>query len=1247
MGEEKTKKVEFEEFLKHEKTVVPIPDDQLSLSKPLSIIQNSVLARVETEKRLALIKAWEESEKSKAENKAYKKFSAIEAWESSKKASVEAQLKKMEEKFEKKKAEYAEMMNNKAAEIHKAAEEDRAIIEAKRGEDFLKVEESDIRSTEKRSAATAPLKTTFVDSSIKFSMEAVQQGKPKRLAKLLWTSNLRSVETSFVDPASYGNAFELENFLAASPLMENEDNDWETVEDLFRTGDRGKVELISSSTRGFVVSFGSLIGFLPYRYLAARWKFLAFESWLRRKGLDPFTHKHNTGVKGNSGFHKILGPDIVREVDMDISPDMKAGDLLRIYDQEKLKFLSSFVGQKIKLNVLMADRRSRRLIFSMMPKEKEEMIEKKRCLMAKLSIGDVVKCCIKKITYFGIFVEVQGVPALIHLKEVSWDATLDSASYFKLGQVLDAKVHQLDFSLERIFLSLKENMVYVASMCENKYKLLAQSGNNMQESRSSEKLPPEMVAGNSPEWLPAGWNEQFQVKNGRKMKYYYKKKTGQKFYSKKDVIRYVERGNPCCGTPQQKIKDNKTSSENKPMPPEMETNETPEWLPHGWIMEMKTSNSSSVTGRKYKCYIDQLTGRKFYSKPQVFEYLKTVKSDSCASQQKKKPKLGELTRGKTSLKQEGSQNKETLEGRSCTSKQNQIGFGKQSVKEYYTDPVSGYVFRSQKDALRYLESGDINRCALKPKKRDELEFLNGETSLPSAANVHQLGQHATSRQLFEGLENCDKSSLETIDDDGLQKRQCLSVSTDAMITSTRSGKHTLDNGIEDCAETKESNHPSSSPLPRTEGSERKLGEMVCAENGTSSSLSTEMAREEKLSNNVSGNSNDRKLHIIVSKSKKKIVLSLPRRSSKRLVGIEPDLAVDLMLGERVLRDAARKSGEHEAKPSLGALNNVVLSAPQLFETLSETDSGYNTFTGPKATSNVEQSNRSMEPLENKAAPGERVGTENGTGSTSTEILREQNLAENGMGKNSSSKVQNGSSKPKKEKAVSLPRRSSKRLVGLKPEMEVNLALSEQVLRAEARKSVEAKAKPFLGTLNSAPQLLEIVLERDIAHHDLTGTEAPSSVERSEKPLEDQAVPEDQRVRQATEKKDAENLETPLLYPFDDSWSDPCLEFAFKTLTGAIPIEDNIAIQGYFQQQVDTSNPQTDGCLSLPEIGLPNFFQSDISSNFAATGKPVSVPHLPANGTFPAPGNVSLPSRSGAPQPPRLEGNNEHQTKANS
>ena len=57
------------------------------------------------------------------------------------KANIEAELKKIEEQLEKKKAEYAEKMKNKVAMIHKEAEEKRAMVEAKRGEEVLKAEE--------------------------------------------------------------------------------------------------------------------------------------------------------------------------------------------------------------------------------------------------------------------------------------------------------------------------------------------------------------------------------------------------------------------------------------------------------------------------------------------------------------------------------------------------------------------------------------------------------------------------------------------------------------------------------------------------------------------------------------------------------------------------------------------------------------------------------------------------------------------------------------------------------------------------------------------------------------------------------------------------------------------------------------------------------------------------------------------------------------------------------------------------
>ncbi|RWW53943.1 hypothetical protein BHE74_00039517, partial [Ensete ventricosum] len=116
MAEEKPAKVEEEgpsgaappqseavKDVEEEKTaIVPAPEEKPDDSKALVAVESEIfilyaaLARVATEKRLSLIKAWEENEKVKAENKAIKKISSISSWEKSKKAEVEAELKKKE-----------------------------------------------------------------------------------------------------------------------------------------------------------------------------------------------------------------------------------------------------------------------------------------------------------------------------------------------------------------------------------------------------------------------------------------------------------------------------------------------------------------------------------------------------------------------------------------------------------------------------------------------------------------------------------------------------------------------------------------------------------------------------------------------------------------------------------------------------------------------------------------------------------------------------------------------------------------------------------------------------------------------------------------------------------------------------------------------------------------------------------------------------------------------------------------------
>ena len=38
--------------------------------------------------------------------------------------------------------------------------------------------------------------------------------------------------------------------------------------------------------------------------------------------------------------------------------------------------------------------------------------------------------------------------------------------------------------------------------------------------------------------------------------------------------------------------------------------------------------------------------------------------------------------------------------------------------QFYVDPLSGYIFFSKLDALRYLDSGDIKKCAMRPLRKD-------------------------------------------------------------------------------------------------------------------------------------------------------------------------------------------------------------------------------------------------------------------------------------------------------------------------------------------------------------------------------------------------------------------------------------------------------------------------------------------------------------------------------------------------
>ncbi|KAI3847526.1 hypothetical protein MKX03_019909 [Papaver bracteatum] len=129
---------------------------------------------------------------------------------------------------------------------------------------------------------------------------------------------------------------------------------------------------------------------------------------------------------------------------------------------------------------------------------------------------------------------------------------------------------------------------------------------------------------------------------------------------------------------------------------------------------------------------------------------------------------------------------------------------------------------------------------------------------------------------------------------------------------------------------------------------------------------------------------------------------------------------------------------------------------------------------------------------------------------------------------------------------------------------------------------------------------------EFAFETLTGGSKPISIGNGS--VEVQSECEDRDMEKTKEKP-----ECSLNLPFGDSWPDPCLEFAFKTLTGDFPMEGDLTIQDYFHPS-QTPNTRDNGVNGSCQIS--NQFRFDPPE------KSASQLQLQKNPGFSAQGNAN-------------------------
>ncbi|WP_345993875.1 30S ribosomal protein S1 [Sulfurimonas sp. HSL-1716] len=113
------------------------------------------------------------------------------------------------------------------------------------------------------------------------------------------------------------------------------------------------------------------------------------------------------------------------------------------------------VGRKIKAQVVKIDDDENTIVVSRRKLFNEERKRKKEIIDALMQEDVIVEGTIKKITSYGMFVDVGGVDGLVHYNEISYKGPVNPSKLYKEGDVVTVKAISYDKDKRHLSLSIK------------------------------------------------------------------------------------------------------------------------------------------------------------------------------------------------------------------------------------------------------------------------------------------------------------------------------------------------------------------------------------------------------------------------------------------------------------------------------------------------------------------------------------------------------------------------------------------------------------------------------------------------------------------------------------------------------------------------------------------------------------------------------------------------------------------------
>jgi len=152
--------------------------------------------------------------------------------------------------------------------------------------------------------------------------------------------------------------------------------------------------------------------------------------------------------------------------------------------------LDSLVGQSLTVTFLEVDRERKKLVLSQREAARAQA-------MQQIATGALLDGKVASIQPYGVFVDINGIAGLLHIKQISQASVPDLKTLFKIGQPIRVVVLEVDEHRNRISLATKVLESYPGELLEKWDAVMASAAERL---ASAAPQPP----ANSPTTAPNG-----------------------------------------------------------------------------------------------------------------------------------------------------------------------------------------------------------------------------------------------------------------------------------------------------------------------------------------------------------------------------------------------------------------------------------------------------------------------------------------------------------------------------------------------------------------------------------------------------------------------------------------------------------------------------------------------------------------------------------------------------------------------